>query len=302
MTERSLVVRLPETNGELVEATALVRDALSPGWQFGGHAIVQAMTDALLAFGDGELLGALALHGGPPATINVVAVRTRDRRQGVGSALVEAACVEFRRRGASEVGVAGGGPYLWPGIPRDLPGALAFFVANGWRCEGDTHDLTRALVDFSTPPHVAEGARKAGIVFRQAALSERDWLAAHALEHWYRRWDEYFAASAPDNVLVGHRCDGQLVAALIVGFPGQPVQWQPMLGPQVTTIGCVGTLRAFRGQGIGTALVAAASEMLRRAGGSVCHIGWSELLTFYGRLGYMPWRTYGRATRSLHTT
>jgi GNAT superfamily N-acetyltransferase len=147
-----------------------------------------------------------------------------------------------------------------------------------------------------------EAARTAGIVFGQATPGERDWLAAHALEHWYQRWDEYFAASAPENILVGRLRDRQLVAALIVGFPGQVLQWQPMLGPQVTTIGCVGTLRPFRGQGIGTALVAAASEMLKRAGGSVCHIGWTDLLTFYGRLGYVPWRSYARATRNLHLT
>jgi len=38
------------------------------------------------------------------------------------------------------------------------------------------------------------------------------------------------------------------------------------------------------------------SELLRDAGGTVCHIGWTVLLRFYGRLGYEPWRTYVTAS------
>jgi len=46
------------------------------------------------------------------------------RRKGVGSALVEVACGELRQRGHHEVTAAGAGPYLWPGIPRDICEAI----------------------------------------------------------------------------------------------------------------------------------------------------------------------------------
>jgi predicted N-acetyltransferase YhbS len=44
--------------------------------------------------------------------------------------------------------------------------------------------------------------------------------------------------------------------------------------------------------GIGSAMVAYASEILRDAGTRVCHIGWAVRDRFYGRVGYRPWRRY----------
>src|SRR5438309_683985 len=114
--------------------------------------------------------------------------------------------------------------------------------------------------------------------------SLRELLVALAADEWYPGWADHFAAAATENIVVGRDRRGQVVAALIVEPPGQAQRWEQMLGPGCTTIGCVGTLRVVRGGGIGTALVAAATERLRDAGGAMCHIGWTVLLSFYGRL------------------
>jgi predicted N-acetyltransferase YhbS len=45
-------------------------------------------------------------------------------------------------------------------------------------------------------------------------------------------------------------------------------------------------------RGIGTAMVAGASELLREAGTRNCHIGWTTRESFYRRAGYQPWRRY----------
>ena len=65
-----------------------------------------------------------------------------------------------------------------------------------------------------------------------------------------------------------------------------------MLGPAAGTIGCVGVAAPMQGRGIGTALVAGASEILRDAGTRMCHIGWTVREPFYRRIGYHPWRRY----------
>jgi GNAT superfamily N-acetyltransferase len=258
------------------------------------------MADSLVAFTGGELAGTVALHGDSPAAVNVVAVRSELRNRGVGSALIGAACGELRRRGHTEVSAAGGGPYLWPGIPRDIPGAVEFLTSSGWRCHDEVYDLTRSLSDFETPRAVTERGREAGVVFGQATAPERDHVSTVALDHWYPGWDRYFAAAPPENVVVGRDRTGEVVAALIIERPGQAQRWEPMLGVNVTTIACVGTMRGYRDRGVGTALVAAASELLRNEpGGTTCHIGWTVLLDFYGRLGYRPWRSYATATLSI---
>ena len=62
-------------------------------------------------------------------------------------------------------------------------------------------------------------------------------------------------------------------------------------------IACVGVAKDRNGQGIGTALVVRASEILRDAGTRVCVIDWVERVAFYERAGYSPWRRYRMAHR-----
>jgi predicted N-acetyltransferase YhbS len=65
-----------------------------------------------------------------------------------------------------------------------------------------------------------------------------------------------------------------------------------MLGPAAGTISCVGVAPPLHGQGIGTALVVRASQILSQAGVRACHIGWTTRESFYRRAGYQPWRRY----------
>jgi len=291
----SLEIRPPSTPDELHAALTLARIALEPQWRFDEPALTRCMDDALIGVIDRDVLGIAALHDGHKAAVNLVAVRSDARRRGVGTALVEAACRELRKRGHHTIVAAGAGPYLWPGIPRDLPGAVDFFNARGWQFDVGVYDLTRSLLDYTTPADVVQRAREAEIDFGPADERERDHIASVALDHWYPGWDQHFARSAPDDVIVGRHRNGEVVAGLIVGQPNRGSSWEPMLGPGITTIGCVGTMSTCRGKGIGTALVAHASELLRQSGGTTCHIGWTVLLDFYGRLGYQPWRSYAMA-------
>ena len=73
--------------------------------------------------------------------------------------------------------------------------------------------------------------------------------------------------------------------------------WTRLLGDDCGGLGAVGVAAGVRGQGIGTALVARGSDVLRERGvGNSC-IGWTWLVDFYGRLGYRPWRSYAMSWR-----
>jgi GNAT superfamily N-acetyltransferase len=84
---------------------------------------------------------------------------------------------------------------------------------------------------------------------------------------------------------------------LFRGPPGATI-YEPLLGPGAGTIGCVGVAAPARGAGIGSAMVARASELLRDAGTHACHIGWTRRERFYTRVGYTPWRRYHMARRT----
>jgi GNAT superfamily N-acetyltransferase len=75
-----------------------------------------------------------------------------------------------------------------------------------------------------------------------------------------------------------------ITAALDAGVPLRDVQ--------EAASRCVGVASPLHGQGIGTALVVRASQILSQTGVRACHIGWTTRESFYRRAGYQPWRRY----------
>src|SRR5215472_14475981 len=105
-------------------------------------------------------------------------------------------------------------------------------------------------------------------------------------------WAHWFATARPEHVLLARTRSGAIAGALLLEGPGADTVFAPMLGPAAGTIGCVGVAPSLHGQGIGTALVVRASQILSQAGVRACHIGWTNRESFYRRAGYQPWRRY----------
>jgi GNAT superfamily N-acetyltransferase len=104
---------------------------------------------------------------------------------------------------------------------------------------------------------------------------------------------------ATSPALVARDRGGAIVGTLLFRGPPDATIFTPMLGADAGTIGCVGVAAAARGAGVGSAMVARASELLRDAGTGVCHISWTEREWFYRRVGYLPWRRYRMAGRPI---
>lgn len=110
---------------------------------------------------------------------------------------------------------------------------------------------------------------------------------------FFRRTGWTFVETTDDVVL---ELPGFVTAPAV---PGSAEAIAAMLGPDMSTIGCVGVAAEHQGAGIGTAMVARASEVLRDRGVGTCHIGWTTRAGFYGWLGYRHWRSYAMFRRDL---
>jgi predicted N-acetyltransferase YhbS len=130
---------------------------------------------------------------------------------------------------------------------------------------------------------MAEPERAEVMAFEVATFP--DWVV------WFERLDS--------SVLVARERAGTVVGTLLFRGPLAATIYEPMLGPEAGTIGCVGVATEAQGAGVGSAMVARASELLRDAGTRACHIGWTRRERFYTRLGYTPWRRYHMARRPL---
>jgi GNAT superfamily N-acetyltransferase len=259
----------------------------------------------------GDRAAGLATGHLDPATgkagIGAVLVAPDLRRRGIGRALHDALFDALRVAGAARVQLGGGGGplYFWPGVPQNLPGGRAFFEACGWRFSELACDLTRHLDDYETPPGLLARVQEAGVDIRPV----RDDAEAAALLHFETRhfpeWHHFFELTARRgqyrDLLAAWNAEGRVIGSLLL-FQAQAAQsadrsviWQALLGPDMGGLGAVGVAETAREGGIGTALVARASELLKARGVRQAHIGWTHLLQFYGRLGYVPWRSYDMA-------
>lgn len=258
--------------------------------------------DHFIAEQDGRVAGFVATQNdGKAGGIPLLIISPQNQCQGIGTKLHTAALKHLRQQGIEKISLAhGGGDYFWPGVPLNCSGAVDFFKACGWSFLYTSYDMTQDLATYQTPPGVLERAVRLGIDIR-LCNSAQEAAAVVAFErrmfpNWLNYYEALASAARYDEILAAW--DGEtVVGALLLDktdsdrFNPNTV-WQMILGDHMGSIGAVGVDEARQGQGIGLAMVDAASEILQSRGVRQCVIGWTDLLGFYGRVGYREWRAY----------
>lgn len=230
------------------------------------------------------------------ASLQLLLVDPDLRGRGIGAQLHAAALEELARGGAKRVHLAGTpDPYLWPGLPAEREGARRVLERWGWRFGEPCWDLVRTLGDFERPPGIAATP---GITYRPAAEADRADLTVFETAH-FPEWAHYFAEEGLASAFLAVDERGALVGSLVAADQSRPQLWRRLLGSDSGSIGAVGVADTVRGRGVGSAMLAHACEWLRDRGVGNCHISWTTLLSFYGRLGFLPWRRYETASREL---
>lgn len=264
--------------------------------------------DLLVAVSDDLVLGFVATHpdrGGTGGNLSLLLVDAGHRNRGIGSALHDAALAHLREAGARSIALGGGGAYLWPGVPLILPDTAPFFGRRGWRFIHECHDLTQQLAAYATTSTLRDPV--AGIVVAPATETDGPGILAfeaREFPEWLPHYTRAVDLGDYGDLLVARVEGGVILGVLLLyGAWSHPerndVRWKTLLGHDAGAIGAVGVAAAARGRGIGTALVARASEILRARGVGTCFIGWVWAVDFYARLGYRPWRSYAMGEREV---
>jgi ribosomal protein S18 acetylase RimI-like enzyme len=276
----------PPADRALVEA--LWRSALQPQWPLLPDGIAM-LRDGFIVVDGARVAGFAAVD--MAGSIPLLMVDPACQRRGIGSMLLAAASRRLGAAGVREVTAGSGGTgYIWPGVPLNLPAAVRFFSACGWETRGDTLDLIADLRTYRPPAGAYKRAARAGVAITQADGS--DPAAVLAFETaTFPSWARWFQPS-DQHILLARDDTGAIAGTLLFEGPGASTVFRPLLGPAAGTIGCVGVAPPWQGRGIGTAMVARATEILSAAGTGSCHIGWTVRESFYARAGYKAWRRY----------
>jgi beta-N-acetylhexosaminidase len=269
--------------------------AMPPAWPV-LRAGIAALTDGLVAESGAGPVGFAAVDRA--GSIPLILVQPRTQRRGVGTRLLAEAADVLRASEVTRVQAASGGSsYIWPGVPRDIPGAVAFFAARGWQHSHDVVDMIADLGSYQPQDLTRQCPAQPQISITRA--SPADTGAVLAFENsTFPSWVRWFQATE-EHILTARDANADIAGTLLFDGPGADTIFAWMLGPDVGTIGCVGVTPRLHGRGIGTALVVHASQLLSQAGTRACHVGWTTRESFYRRCGYQPWRRYAMLSSAI---
>lgn len=264
--------------------------------------------DHLIAERGGELVGMVATQavrtpGEPRPRGGVLALLVAPawRRQGIGRALLAQGVAHLRRRGVTRVQLGGGArSYFWPGVPLDLPDAVAFFAACGWPEVERSFDLVLPLRDVRQPAGIDEALVRQRVQIAPATPWQMPAILAferRQFPQWLPFFEQPAAHGACTDVLAASGPDGAVLGTALLLDPRaawreRPFTWAAILGADTGGIGALGVAESWRGRGIGLALAARVTASLLERGTATSYVGWTWLVDWYGRLGYRPWREY----------
>ncbi|HYM70005.1 MAG TPA: GNAT family N-acetyltransferase [bacterium] len=245
--------------------------------------------------------------------ISMLAVHPDSRRRGVGTALLRAGEAFLRAHGRRRFVLGSDPAHFFPGVPDDT-GAAPFFEACGYTLRGDAYDLRRRLRGYETPPAVA-AARGAhpDVEIRPLEPRERAALLAFLDATFPGRWRYTVARFLDGGGPIGDVM-GVVRGSEVLGFAhlfppdarwlGPSVAWSPAgsgggAASRVAGLGPMGVSPAIRGRGLGLALLDRSAAHLAALGAEEMVIDWTDLLGFYGKLGFTPYRRYRHGERNV---
>jgi predicted N-acetyltransferase YhbS len=220
--------------------------------------------------------------------------------QGVGTALHVAALDYLRSKDLKTVQLGSTFPRFWYGIPTNLAGALVFFRHQGWEITDTAYDLVQDLINYTTPSYITQRMEQERITIAGSTSDNvTDVLSfiANEFPNWLTLYERCADLGDYRDLLVARDHDDHVVGSLIMYSPTShpertDVIWQDLLGEDTGALGAVGVALSERKRGIGIALVARASEILKERHVQNCYIDWVKLTDFYAKAGYEKWREF----------
>ena len=203
--------------------------------------------------------------------------------------------------GFGRVSYGGDPAHFFPGAPEDDVALGRALETAGFRPGKAVYDVLGDLRHYRLPDGMDRLLQDAQATFGACDASDAQALQRFIDDHFPGRWayetrQRLEIEPTPADILILRR------GAEVIGFChayhrgsrriGPSISWRQAIGDHYGGLGPLGVAPAFRGRGLGFALLALAVEHLRGLGAEYVVIDWTTLVDFYRRLGFHVWRTY----------
>lgn len=220
--------------------------------------------------------------------IRLLCVLPEYRRKGIATALLRE-CEAFIKQSGYKAAILGGfESQLFIGAVTEKgewdEHDNSFFRKRGYSAQNGCIEMKLALSEY-IPEHFFDMTKRDDITFDFYSGDKSELYKAVASVD--DEWVQYFVY---DNPVLVARKDGKVASFAILGYDDENILCEA--GKRIGSVGCVGTVPEMRKQGIGLALVARGTEILKEHGCDVSFIHFTYLEDWYGKLGYKTFLWY----------
>lgn len=231
--------------------------------------------------------------------IQVLFVDLTYRNQGIGTKLLHHAESSLKRKGITKILLGSDPHHYFPGIPSGDRTTISFFEREGYGHQGTMYDLIHEYEQDDTLsasiPEIVD------VTFSLLQSHEQEDFVRFLHDSFPGRWEyeaiHYFKYGGTGREFVVLKKAGRIIGFCRINdakspFIAQNVYWSLLFNNELGGVGPLGIDDKERGHGYGLAIVEAGIAFLRRRGVKRIVIDWTELVTFYEKLGYHIWKSY----------
>lgn len=221
------------------------------------------------------------------------------QRQGIGTALLEAAEQALSQRGCTNITLSAYSPsYFFPGIDQRYQSGLAFFQKMGYPFNSEAVSMQRSLWDYTLPESTVEKLsllQQQGIRIipyeRKYMLALLDYLLKNFGAGWKR--NALLAMQkkeAEDTILLCVNEKDEIIGYCMRKIDGNDARFGP-----------IGVNEALRSHGLGGVLLDCMMLEMKSRGINYLYFLWTggPAMRFYERHGFQIYRTYTLSRKDL---
>ncbi len=234
--------------------------------------------------------------------IQCLFVKAKYRNGGIGKQLLNHAEKVLLARGVREIRLGRDPWHYFPGVPKENEATIQWFEKNGYQIDSVEVDLLKEVKEREYLPLLTCASN-----FRLLENRDLPKLIEFLEEVFPGRW-HYEALRYLDygdgREFIGLFIENELKGFCRINDPDSPIiaqnlYWSELFNGKLGGIGPLGIDRAIRGKHYGIDLVKAATNELISRGMDHIVIDWTQLVEFYGKLGYSPWKRYAAMSKSM---